>query len=80
MLVVMLIVGYDLSQIDRLNNDLSKYFRIKDLGPTKKILGMTIPRNKKTKKFSYHKNYILKSTLRGSIWTNLKWLALMTSD
>ena len=37
-----LIVGRNVSRIDRLKKQLSKYFSIKDLRPTKKIIGIRI--------------------------------------
>lgn len=46
----MLIVGQDASRVDRLKQDLSKSFSMKDLGPAKQILGMKILRDRKAKK------------------------------
>ena len=37
-----LIVGRNVSRIDKLKKQLSKSFSMKDLGPTKKILGIRI--------------------------------------
>ena len=37
---VMLIVGHDKSKIDKLKEELSKSFAMKDLGPTRQILDM----------------------------------------
>ena len=42
----MLVVGSDMDDIKRLKPHLSKEFDMKDLGPTKKILGMQITRDK----------------------------------
>ena len=46
----MLIVCRDTSKIDRLKKELSKPFNMKDLGPTKQIIGIKISRDKKTVK------------------------------
>lgn len=46
----MLIVGRNPSRIDKLKKQLSKFFAMKDLGPTKQILGIRIYRNRKEKK------------------------------
>jgi hypothetical protein len=43
----MLIVGRDTSKIDRLKEELSKSFAMKDLGPARQILGMKISRDRK---------------------------------
>ena len=43
----MLIAGFDMTDIIKLKHQLSKEFDMKDLGPTKKILGMQITRDKK---------------------------------
>ena len=43
----MLIVGQDRAQISKLKEELAKSFDIKDLGPSKKILGMKITHDKK---------------------------------
>ena len=45
-----LIVGRNVSRIDKLKKQLSKSFSMKDLGPTKKILGIRIKRDKASKK------------------------------
>jgi hypothetical protein len=42
-----LIVGRDTSKIDRLKEELSKFFAMKDLGPARKILGMKISWDRK---------------------------------
>jgi hypothetical protein len=46
----MLIVCHDTSKIDRLKKELSKSFNMKDLGPTKQILGMKISCDRKKEK------------------------------
>jgi hypothetical protein len=43
----MLIVGRDISKIDKLKEELSKSFAMKDLGPARKILGMKISHKRK---------------------------------
>ena len=44
----MLIAGSDIQEINRLKKQLSSEFEMKDLGAAKKILGMSIARNKET--------------------------------
>ena len=46
----MLIVGFSTKRIVSLKNALSKSFAMKDLGPTKKILGVNISCDRKNKK------------------------------
>ena len=46
----MLIVGNHLSYVNELKSLLSKEFEIYDLGPTKKILGMDIHKDRRSKK------------------------------
>ena len=46
----MLIVGQDREMIGNLRNELSKTFNMKDLGPTRHILGMQILQEQKAKK------------------------------
>jgi hypothetical protein len=46
----MLIIGQDANMIGSLKNELFKSFDMKDLGPTRQILGMQILRDRKTKK------------------------------
>jgi len=43
----MLIVGRDTSKIDRLKEELSKSFAMKDLGLARQILGMKISHDRK---------------------------------
>nr|KYP58922.1 Retrovirus-related Pol polyprotein from transposon TNT 1-94 [Cajanus cajan] len=47
----MLIVGKNVSKIDRLKRQLSKSFSMKDMRATKKILGIRIMCDRKEKKF-----------------------------
>jgi len=46
----MLIVGRNVSRINSLKEQLSKFFAMKDLGPAKQILGMRIMRDREAKK------------------------------
>ncbi|GMI85508.1 cysteine-rich RLK (RECEPTOR-like protein kinase) 8 [Hibiscus trionum] len=46
----MLIVGRNTSRIDKLKQELSKSFAMKDLGPAKQILGIKLTRDRKAKK------------------------------
>lgn len=46
----MLIVDQHASRIEKLKQDLSKSFSMKDLGPAKQILGMKISRNREAKR------------------------------
>ncbi|KAL0374429.1 UNVERIFIED_CONTAM: Retrovirus-related Pol polyprotein from transposon TNT 1-94 [Sesamum radiatum] len=56
----MLIASPDLSMIEKLQNDLRKTFEMKDLGNAKKILGMTIDRDRKTSSiFLNQKAYVI---------------------
>ena len=43
----MLIAGSDMKEISKLKKQMSKEFEMKDLGPARQILGMSITRNKK---------------------------------
>lgn len=43
----MLIAGADIKEINKLKKQMSEEFEMKDLGPAKQILGMSIARNKK---------------------------------
>jgi len=42
----MLIAGYSMTEINRLKQQLAENFEMKDLGPSKKIIGMRILRNR----------------------------------
>ena len=56
-----MIVGRNLSRIDRLKKRLRKSFAMKDLGPTQKILGIRIERDRALKKlYLSHEQYIEK--------------------
>lgn len=46
----MLILGQDIAKIVNLKKNLSKFFSLKDLGPAKNILGMSIKRDRETKR------------------------------
>lgn len=46
----MLILGRDMVVINRLKDELGKFFEMKDLGPAKQILGMQISRDRKAMK------------------------------
>jgi len=48
--VDMLIVGHNKNDIQILKRELSKSFAMKDLGPTRQILGMKILRDRKNEK------------------------------
>lgn len=54
----MLIAAKNMFEISKLKTQLSGEFEIKDLGATKKILGMEIPRDKKEEKlYLFQNNY-----------------------
>ena len=44
-----LIAGWDTNKIEKLKRELNKFFAIKDLEPTKQILGMKITRDRASK-------------------------------
>ena len=46
----MLIVGQNVSKIRQLKQELSKFFEMKDFGPAKKMLGISISRDRKERK------------------------------
>ena len=46
----MLIIGQDTTMINKLKNDLSQYFNMKNLGPAQQILAIKIVRDRKAKK------------------------------
>ena len=57
----MLIAARDKSLVNKLKPQLNSEFDMKDLGPTKKILGMKINRDRQAgKKFLSQKKYVLK--------------------
>ena len=56
-----LIVGRNVSRIDKLKKQLNKYFSMKDLGSVKKILGIRIERDRASKKlYMSQEQYIKK--------------------
>jgi hypothetical protein len=63
----MLVIGHDKNMINKLKKDLGIQFAMKDLGPTQKILGMKIIRDRKRKNCGCHKKNILRRCLIGSI-------------
>ena len=64
----MLIVGHDRTRIGKLKESLSKSFAMKNLGPAKQILGMSIRRDRKAKKLwaGCHKRSTLRKCFKGS--------------
>nr|KYP64042.1 Retrovirus-related Pol polyprotein from transposon TNT 1-94 [Cajanus cajan] len=56
----MLIVGYDMREIQNLKRELNNSFAMKDLDPTRKIIGIKIIHDRKNGNCGYHN----KSTLR----------------
>ena len=66
-----LIVGKDFSKIDRLKKQLNSSFAMKDLGPAKQILGISIVRDRKEKKLWLSpKKYIEKVLERFNMGTS----------
>ncbi|KAL4296424.1 hypothetical protein GQ457_12G004830 [Hibiscus cannabinus] len=64
----MLIVGRNASRIDKLKQELSKSFAMKDLGPAKQILGIRLTRDREAKKlWLSHERYIEKVLQRFSM-------------
>jgi ATP-binding cassette subfamily B (MDR/TAP) protein 1 len=59
-----LIVGKNVSRITRLKKELSKSFAMKDLGPTKCILGMRIDRDRKSNKLYLSQDKYIEKVLR----------------
>jgi len=45
----MVIIGYDRFKIDKLKEELNKFFAMKDLGPAKQILSMKISHDRKAR-------------------------------
>ena len=60
----MLIIGRNSSRIDRLKNQLSKAFAMKDLGPAKQILGIRIHRERDAKKLYLSQEKYIEKVLR----------------
>jgi hypothetical protein len=59
-----LIVGKNFSRIARLKKELSKCFSMKDMGPTKRILGMRIERDRKSNKLYLSQEKYIERVLR----------------
>ena len=59
----MLIVGKNVSKIDRLNEQLGKSFTMKDMGAVKQILGIRIIRDRKEKKLWLSQEHYIKRVL-----------------
>ena len=59
----MLIVGKNVSRIDRLKEQLGKSFAIKDMGAAKQILGISIIRDRKEKKLWLSQEHYIKRVL-----------------
>ena len=60
----MLIVGKNVSKIDRLKEQLEKSFSMKDIGAAKQILGIRIIRDRKEKKLWLSQEHYIKRVLR----------------
>lgn len=60
----MLIVGHNLSRINRLKEELSKSFVMKDLGPIRQILAMHITRDRESKKLWFSQESYTKKVLQ----------------
>ena len=60
----MLIVGRNVSRINNLKNQLSKFFSMKDLGPAKQIHGMSIIRDRSTKKLGLSQERYIEKVLQ----------------
>ena len=58
----MLLVGKDMGKLDKLKKDLSKSFGMKDLGPSKKILGIEIKRDRKVRKLWFTREVLRAGT------------------
>ena len=59
----MLIVGKNVSRIDKLKKKLGKSFSMKDMGATKQILGIRIIRDRKEKKLWLSQEHYIKRVL-----------------
>lgn len=68
----MLIVGRNPSRIDKLKKQLSKFFAMKDLGPTKQILGIRIYRDRKEKKLYMSQEQYIEKVLERFNMNNAK--------
>uniref|UniRef100_A0A3Q7HRN6 Reverse transcriptase Ty1/copia-type domain-containing protein n=1 Tax=Solanum lycopersicum TaxID=4081 RepID=A0A3Q7HRN6_SOLLC len=60
----MLVVGHNTCRIQKLKQELSKSFAMKDLGPARQILGMQIVRDRKTKKLVLSQEKYIQKVLR----------------
>ena len=60
----MLIASKSISEIDKIKKDLSSEFKMKDLGETKKVLGMEIERDRRSDKVSLMQKEYLKKVLQ----------------
>nr|KYP55890.1 Retrovirus-related Pol polyprotein from transposon TNT 1-94 [Cajanus cajan] len=61
---VMLIIGKNVSRIDRLKKQLSESFAMKDLRAAKKILGISITCDRKEKKLWLSQEHYIKKVLQ----------------
>jgi hypothetical protein len=68
----MLIVGMNSSIIDRLKEQLSQSFAMKDLGPGKQILGVRIHRSRKDKKLFISQEQYIEKVLKRFNMNNAK--------
>ncbi|QHO13807.1 Retrovirus-related Pol polyprotein [Arachis hypogaea] len=68
----MLIVGHDTKKIESLKKDLNRSFAMKDLGPTKKILGMRITRDRKNGKLWLSQQKYIEKVLERFSMSNSK--------
>ena len=59
-----LIVGKNALRINELKKQLSKFFAMKDLGPAKQILGMTVTRYRDSKKLYLSQEKYIKKVLQ----------------
>ena len=68
----MLVVGQDISKINKLKKELSKSFDMKDLGPASQILGMKIIRDRKTRKLWLSQERYIEKVLERFNMSNAK--------
>ncbi|KAL9267166.1 Retrovirus-related Pol polyprotein from transposon TNT 1-94-like protein [Drosera capensis] len=71
----MLIVGKDISMIDRLKKQLGESFAMKDMGPAKQILGIRIMRDRKEKKLWLSQKHYIERVLQRFRMDNAKALS-----
>lgn len=67
-----LIIGKDMHMIDRLKQDLSKSFAMKDLGPAEQILETQISQDRETRKLWLSQGSTLRKYWTGSALKNAK--------